>query len=211
MDELFFSDPMSAQAATTSTRSERATLTVAESQLATTPEAKQLGELIAAVDPEAGTYDERKVPAAVLAGQSADTFKEVILRQGGTVIGGDGATTTGDATNALFAVAAASALSARSSGSSMWVVGWGVHFTVTSATMAALVGAAAGGAGTAAAVAGVLALNVEGFPANLGDAAAAGAVAAALAAASGVYALCNGNGNGAQINDNWAAVTCWPL
>lgn len=166
-------------------------------------EAVILEELIAAVDQRTRTYDERVVAQETLSSDSGRAFEQTILDLGGTVIAPDGSVRS--------SAAVSNSVQALASGGRIWTDAWGVHFTASSAVIGQLVAAAAGAGGSAAAIAGVLALNMEGFPANVGGAAAAGVIAAALFASAGVLSLCNLGGNGAQFNYNWITWTCWPL
>lgn len=183
------------------------TVTVASEQLdqvsISDSGAAVLEELIAAVDQGTRTYDERVVAPETISSDAGRAFEQTILDLGGTVIAPDGTAQSSGATS--------NSVQPLASGGRIWTDAWGVHFTASSAVIGQLVAAAAAGGGSAAAIAGVMALNIEGFPANVGGAAAAGVIAAALFASAGVLSLCNLGGNGAQFNYNWITWTCWPL
>jgi len=160
----------------------------------------RLDQLIGAFDQSTNTFSPSKVPAATLASADGKAFIAEIAAQGASI------TTASAETHSL----AASAASTAKSGS-LWIDGWGVHIKASAAVISALGAAAAGGGGTAGAVAAVLLANIEGFPVSTAGGITSGAIAAGLFAAAGILALCNLNGNGAQLNYNWVAWTCWPL
>ncbi|HXH35809.1 MAG TPA: hypothetical protein VNJ54_15615 [Plantibacter sp.] len=166
--------------------------------------AKTVDQLTAGVDQATLTYDARTVPAEVASSETGQEFAAEFARSGGTVIAADG-TSTAPAAQDRQAVTAAAAQGR------IWQDAWGVHMTVPKDTMDRLATLAATGSAGAGAIAGLLAVNIEGFPISTTGALASGAVAVGLIAAAGALQVCNINGNGAQLNYNWILWTCWPL
>lgn len=176
----------------------------AESILAGNPAlAAEIDQMVAAVDQEAQTLDMRQISPELASSDVGERFQSTYLSEGGTVI-----SETGEAA----VLQESSGRTARGiSRGAVWVDAWGFHMTLPSATIDRIAALAATGSGAAGAVAAALAVNIEGFPANLGGAIAASTVAIGLIVNSAILQACNINGNGAQMNFNWLVWSCWPL
>ncbi len=169
-----------------------------------------IDSLVAGVDQASYTWDQRAVPASSLATAEAKSFEEEFVFQGGSVINLQGDVLSPNATSGIANRSALAAAASSSTGRA-WSDVWGLHMTLPRDTLDRLSTLAATGSAAAGAVAALLAANIEGFPVSTTGAFAAGAVALGLILSAGVIQACNINGNGAQVNFNWIAWTCWPL
>lgn len=183
--------------------SDAQTLTLSKAQTTSVDpaQAARLDQLIAAYDRSTGVFDAAKVSAATLSSADGKAFVSTLTAEGAHM--------ASDSVGTHLPAVAMRA--AKKKTGKLWIDAWGVHIKAPAPVISALSAAAAGAGGSAAAVAGILLVNVEGFPISTGGAITSGAVAAGLFAASGILALCNLNGRGAQLNYNWVTWTCWPL
>lgn len=172
-------------------------LSKAQAASANTAEAGRINELVAAYDAGTNVFDPRKVSSSTLQSADATSFIAAISARGARIIGASAAPVPG-------ALAAAKKKTGRN-----WLDAWGYHLLVDGPTASQIATVAFGSGTVAGGIAGILLINVEGFPISTGGALGAGAVAVALAALGVALTVCNLHGKGTQFNYNWITWTCW--
>lgn len=167
---------------------------------ATKNEAAIIDSLIAATNLDRLTIDLTKLSSATLATQTARSYIAEVQSESAetNTLSREGST--------LRSVS----LKAKKSGGRAWQDAWGFHMTVNADLLDRISGIALTGSAGAGIIAGILAVNVEGFPLSTAGGIASGAIALALVGAAGVIQVCNIGGNGAQVNFTYGVVTCWP-